>query len=112
MRRIIVTSLAITALAVTVAVVIGCGTTSSGPSSKLSKDSYAQIEVGMTAGEVTALAGEPSRKEDKSAGGGHSMSSGEMAGEAMVMENWYYQGDNGWVRLELADGKVTGKEGY
>ena len=30
----------------------------------------------------------------------------------MNVENWYYQGSKGWVRIEVSDGKVTAKTGY
>ncbi|MHB0915375.1 MAG: hypothetical protein ACYC5A_08680 [Thermoleophilia bacterium] len=111
MKRVTIILIIFAVLALAVTALVGCGTTSADSADKLSRDEYAQVEVGMSAADVTALLGEPSRKEEKSMSGGHSMGGG-VSGQAMEMEDWYYQGDSGWVRLELADGKVTGKEGY
>lgn len=94
----------------------GCGTQASaggnGGQSKLTKDVYAQIEKGMSVDQLKSLVGEPARKESKSMGGGHSMGDGSSMGASMNMEYWYYQGDKGWVRLEVTDGKVYSKSGY
>lgn len=94
------------------AVTSGCGTQSSADgASQLNPDKYAQINDGMTADQVKAIAGEPSKTEQKSTGGGHQMS-GMTMDSTMTTEYWYYQGSKGWVRLELADGKLTSKSGY
>lgn len=93
-------------------IISGCGTQASTDSSNLSSEKYAQINVGMSADQVKSVAGEPSRTEAKSMSGGHSMGGGTMSGDSMNMEYWYYQGSKGWVRLEVADGKVTAKSGY
>lgn len=94
------------------AVISGCGTqASAGGSTQLNPDKYAQITEGMTADQVKAIAGDPSKTEQKSTGGGHQMN-GMTMDSAMSTEYWYYQGSKGWVRLELADGKLTSKSGY
>ncbi|MFA6002391.1 MAG: hypothetical protein WC828_09840 [Thermoleophilia bacterium] len=97
---------------VVLAIISGCGTQASSDSSNLSSEKYAQINIGMTADQVKSLAGEPSRTEAKNMSGGHSMGGGSMSGDSMNMEYWYFQGSKGWVRLEMADGKVTAKSGY
>ncbi|MFA5802357.1 MAG: hypothetical protein WC911_07755 [Thermoleophilia bacterium] len=106
-------ALIVAAIAIAALIAIsGCGTQASTDSSNLSSEKYAQINVGMSADQVKSLAGEPSRTEAKSMSGGHSMGGGSMSGDAMSMEYWYYQGSKGWVRLEMADGKVSAKSGY
>jgi tetrahydromethanopterin S-methyltransferase subunit E len=94
------------------AVVSGCGTQASADgASQLSPEKYAQINDGMTADQVKAIAGEPSKTEQKTTSGGHQMS-GMTMDSTMSTEYWYYQGSKGWVRLELADGKLSSKSGY
>jgi hypothetical protein len=102
-------------------VAAGCGTQATaggasggdtGGKSKLTKEIYAQIETGMTVDNLKSVAGEPSRTEAKSMGGGHNMGDGDSMGDAMEIEYWYYQGDKGWVRLEVAEDKVYSKSGY
>lgn len=91
----------------------GCGSQAPAQNeSKLTQEQYAKIEKGMTADQLKSMAGEPSRKEAKNSGGGHSMGDGSSMGSSMAMEYWYYQGDKGWVRLEVTDGKVSAKSGY
>lgn len=97
---------------VALAIISGCGTQASTDSSNLSSEKYSQINIGMATDQVKSVAGEPSRTETKSTSGGHSMGGGTMSGDSMNMEYWYYQGSKGWVRLEMADGKVSSKSGY
>ncbi|MFA5810636.1 MAG: hypothetical protein WC935_09960 [Thermoleophilia bacterium] len=111
MKKTLAIFAAITAFMV-LTIISGCGTQASTDSSNLSSEKYAQINVGMSADQVKSMAGEPSRTEAKSMSGGHSMDGGTMSGDSMNMEYWYYQGSKGWVRLEMADGKVTAKSGY
>lgn len=90
----------------------GCGSQSAeGSGTELSSEKYAQLEEGMPSDQIIAIAGEPSKKEQKSTSGGHQMSGGTMDA-SMPVENWYYQGSKGWVRLEVSDGKLTSKSGY
>ena len=90
----------------------GCSTQAAADSSKLTQDKYAQIQTGMSAAQLKALAGEPARTEAKSTSGGHVMADGSTMGGNMVAEYWYYQGDKGWVRVEVANDKVSAKSGY
>jgi len=90
----------------------GCGTQASSDSKQLSREQYDSIQVGMTTDSLKSMAGEPSKTEAKSMSGGHSMGDGSMTGESMDMQYWYYQGSKGWVRLEVADNKITAKSGY
>lgn len=108
----IITILAALALLTLAAVAAGCGTQAATDSSKLTQVKYAQIETGMSADQLKALASEPARTEAKSMSGGHAMADGNTMGGSMTAEYWYYQGDNGWVRVEVADGKVASKSGY
>jgi len=90
----------------------GCGTQGSSGSNELSREQYDNIQVGMNTDSLKSMAGEPSRTEAKSMSGGHSMGNGSMTGESMDMQYWYYQGSKGWVRIEVADNKITAKSGY
>ena len=88
-----------------------CGTQASGKSSNMTAEQYAQISTGMASDQLKSIIGDPVRTEAKSMGGGHSMGDGNMS-SSMDLEYWYYQGNKGWVRLEIAEGKVTAKSGY
>jgi len=103
---------AATILLLAVLFISGCGSASANGGAQLSQDTYAKIENGMAASALKSLAGEPQRTETKSMGGGHQMADGGQMGSSMAVENWYYQGSKGWVRIELSDGKVTNKSGY
>lgn len=90
----------------------GCGTqASAGAGTELSSEKYAQLQEGMSSDQIKAIAGEPSKKEQKSTSGGHQMS-GMTMNESMTVESWYYQGSKGWIRLEVSDGKLSSKSGY
>lgn len=105
----IIAALALLTISVVAA---GCGTQAATDSSKLTQDKYSKIETGMTAEQLKTLAGEPARTEAKNMSGGHAMADGNSMGNTMTAEYWYYQGDKGWVRVEIADGKVSSKSGY
>lgn len=90
---------------------IGCGTSSSDGSANIDRTAYDRITDGMSDSEVRAIAGEPEKTEQSTMPAGHSMGGMEMT-EDMVTESWYYQGEKGWVRIDLTDGRVTGKNGY
>lgn len=89
----------------------GCGGSASGDSSKLTREQYNQVSVGMTAEQVKSIAGAPVKTETSSMPAGHSMG-GSVMTTTMNYEYWYYQGDRGWVRLQLTNGKVDAKSGY
>lgn len=108
MKRYLVVSLVLLAFVLPAAA--GCGG-GSGGSSELTREKYDQITVGMAAEKVKAIAGEPSRTETKTMAAGEPMGGMVMTGD-MVTEYWYYQGDKGWVRLEITDGRMTSKSGY
>ncbi|MHB1390737.1 MAG: hypothetical protein ACYCXF_05805 [Thermoleophilia bacterium] len=93
-------------------VAAGCGTQAATDSSKLTQANYERIETGMSAAQLKTLAGAPARTEAKSMSGGHAMADGSTMGGTMTSEYWYYQGDKGWVRVKVADGKVSSKSGY
>ena len=112
MKRIVIFLIAAAATAMLLVYATGCGTQASADGQTLSQDKYATIEEGMTVDQLKGIAGEPSKTESKSMGGGHSMAGGSMTGGSMTMEYWYYQGTNGWVRIEVADNKVSSKSGY
>lgn len=111
MRKGLITAIAAVAALALLAYVSGCGTQASTDAQNLSQEKYAGIEVGMTADALKAIAGEPAKTEAKGMSGGHSMGNGS-SGDSMNMEYWYYQGSKGWVRIELADNKVSSKSGY
>lgn len=115
MKKLLIAMAAAALLLGLLAVTSGCGTQvsagGSGNSTQLNPDKYAQITDGMTTDQVKTIAGEPSKTEQKSTGGGHQMS-GMTMDDPMTTEYWYYQGDKGWVRLEMTDGKLTSKSGY
>ena len=111
MKKILIICAAFTTLAL-LAFAGGCGTQASTDSKELSREQYDSIQVGMTTDSLKGMAGEPSKTEAKSMSGGHSMGDGSMTGESMDMQYWYYQGSKGWIRLEVADNKVTAKSGY
>lgn len=90
----------------------GCGDSTAAGSNNLTPEKYNLIEIGMSTDQVKLIAGNPIKKETKSMHAGHSMGNGSMAAGSMTMEYWYYQGNKGWVRLEVADGKVSAKSGY
>lgn len=92
-------------------VVSGCGSASAS-SAQLSQETYAKITEDMSGSALKSLAGEPQRIETKQTGGGHQMGDGSSMGSSMSVENWYYQGSKGWVRIEVSDGKVSNKSGY
>lgn len=94
-------------------VAAGCGDSSSTTTSngRLDRAAYDRISDGMSADEVKAIAGGPQKTDQSSMAGGHSMGGMEMEGE-MVVDYWYYQGEKGWVRIELTNARVTGKSGY
>lgn len=115
MKKILITSGAAVLLIAVLAIISGCGgSQASGDaksaSTELTAEKYAQLTEGMPADQIKAIAGEPTKKESKSASGGHAM--GNMSGGSMNMEYWYYQGAKGWVRLEIGEGKLTSKSGY
>ncbi|MDO8737126.1 MAG: hypothetical protein Q7K29_08630 [Thermoleophilia bacterium] len=110
-KNLIITAAAITTL-IFLAYAAGCGTQGASDSRELSREQYDSIQVGMTTDSLKSMAGEPSKTEAKSMSGGHSMGEGSMTGESMDMQYWYYQGSKGWVRLEVADNKITAKSGY
>lgn len=95
-----------------VAITGGCGGSSSSQASdsKLSKEQYAKIQNGMSADQMKSMLGSPSRTETNNSGG-HTMGNGMTMG-GMTMENWYYEGENGTVKVEISDDKVTNKSGY
>ena len=108
MKKAIFAGLAAALVAGLLIVSSGCGGQAAAGSSDMSVEKYNQINVGMSKDQVKSIAGEPARTETKNAGGsmaGMQMSNGNM-------DYWYYQGSKGWVRLEVADGKVTSKSGY
>ncbi|MBK5224958.1 MAG: hypothetical protein JJD96_00075 [Thermoleophilia bacterium] len=111
MRKGLNTAIAAVAALGLLAYASGCGTQASTDAQNLSQEKYAGIVVGMTADALKAIAGEPAKTEAKSMSGGHSMGNGS-SGDSMNMEYWYYQGSKGWVRIELADNKVSSKSGY
>ncbi len=108
MRKIVIAGLAAALLAAVLAISSGCGSTVAAGSSSLSVDKYNQIQAGMPADQVKAIAGEPARTESRDTG--NSMPGMKMNGTRM--DYWYYQGSKGWVRVELAAGQVTAKTGY
>ncbi|MHB9112435.1 MAG: hypothetical protein ACYC4D_07380 [Thermoleophilia bacterium] len=112
MKRILISCAAALTMLTLLAYASGCGTQASTDSKDLSREQYDSIEVGMTTESLKSIAGEPSKTEDKSVSGGHSMGDGSMTGDSMDMQYWYYQGNKGWIRLEIADNKVTAKSGY
>ncbi len=112
MRHTLVTIVTAAAALALLILVGGCGTQASSGTSSLSQEKYASIEVGMSTDALKSIAGEPVKTEAKNMSGGHSMAGGSMTGGSMNMEYWYYQGNKGWVRLEIADDKVTAKSGY
>jgi len=110
-KYLVITMAAITSLML-LAYATGCGTQTSTDSKNLTREQYDSIEVGMTTESLKGIAGEPSKTEAKSMGGGHSMGEGSMTDQSMDMQYWYYQGSKGFIRLEVGDNKVTAKSGY
>lgn len=112
MKKTFMFVLALTAIMLA-ATVAGCGDSSSSTTDggKLDQATYDRVNKGMSADAVRSLAGEPQKKEEQTTMGEHTMGDMVMEGE-MTTEYWYYQGDKGWVRIEIAGGQVTGKSGY
>ncbi|MHB8792187.1 MAG: hypothetical protein ACYC6O_02440 [Thermoleophilia bacterium] len=112
MKRILIIGTTALATLMLLAYASGCGAQASSDSKDLSREQYDSIAVGMTTDSLKSIVGEPTKTEDKSMSSGHSMGGGSMTGESMDMQYWYYQGSKGWIRLEIADNKVTAKSGY
>ena len=106
MKKKLLTVLTIAVALAAIAIASGCGATATGQS-QLSADKYKQITTGMSADQVKSIAGDPAKTESKDTG---SMPGMQMNGDKM--DYWYYQGSQGWVRLEISGGKVTNKSGY
>jgi len=112
MKKTLIAAAAAALLLALPAISSGCGDSAAAGSNNMTPEKYNTIEVGMSSDQVKSIAGDPIKKETKSMHAGHSMGNGSVAGGSMTMEYWYYQGNKGWVRLEVADGKVTAKSGY
>lgn len=111
MKKILITLAAAGALLGLLLLASGCGSSASADASKLTKEKYDQIEVGMSSDAIKKIAGEPSKTETKSMSGSHQMSGGSMSTN-MSVEYWYYQGSKGWVRLDVGQGELLAKSGY
>ncbi len=108
-----ITLLAALLIAIVTATAAGCGSqAASADAAKLSRETYESIGIGAGSDQLKSIAGEPAKTETQQLGGGHAMSDGGEMGSSMAVEQWYYQGEAGWVRFEITDGNVSAKAGY